>query len=140
MTTNLYEKDFFQWIEKQAIALKHRQPELLDWENLLEEVEYLGKEQINAVNSFLKQIIVHRLKLEYTNETDSYNHWMGEIDNFQDEIEDKLTKTLQNKIDLQKAYERAKRIVQRKYPVDLPSSCPYTFEELMTRFPTDNNH
>ena len=142
MKTNfdLYEKDFFEWIEKQTIALRERKPESLDWENLLEEVEDLGKEQIHAINSFLKQIIVHKLKLDYTNETNYYSHWIAEIDNFQDEIEDRLTKSLRKKIDLQKAYNRAQRIVKRKYPVDLPSICPYTFEALMTRFPTENCH
>ncbi|WP_041229612.1 DUF29 domain-containing protein [Rippkaea orientalis] len=129
----LYETDFVQWTEEQAKALSEHNEKTLDWENLKEEIENLGKEQINAVHSFLKQIILHRLKLDYTNDILSRRHWMDEIDDFQDEIERRLTQTLLNKINLQPEYERAKRKVLKMYDVSLPDQCPYTFEDLMTR-------
>lgn len=130
---NLYETDFVEWTIKQAQALQERNIKALDWDNLKEEIEYLGKEQINAVHSFLKQIIIHKLKLDYTNEILSRGHWIYKIDDFQDEIERRLTKTLQNKINIQSEYERAKRKVLRVYNINLPDQCPYTFEDLMTR-------
>jgi hypothetical protein len=99
--TNLYEIDFVQWTEEQAKALKEHNEKALDWENLKEEIDDLGKEQINAVHSFLKQIIIYRLKLDYTNEILSRGHWIDEIDDFQDEIERRLTKTLLNKINIE---------------------------------------
>ncbi|MDJ0731321.1 MAG: DUF29 domain-containing protein [Crocosphaera sp.] len=58
--TNLYETDFVEWTIKQAQALKDHNIKALDWDNLKEEIEELGKEQINAVHSFLKQIIIRR--------------------------------------------------------------------------------
>jgi hypothetical protein len=61
------------------------------------------------------------------------------VDHFQDEIEDRLTKTLFNKLDLPKQYERARRLVLREYQLDIPKKCPYTFEELMTRYPLNND-
>ncbi len=131
---NLYETDFVEWTIKQAQALNDHNINALDWYNLKEEIEDLGKEQINAVHSFLKQIIIHRLKLDYTNEILSRRHWIDEIDDFQDEIERRLTKTLLNKINLQPEYERAKRKVLRLYNINLPDQCPYTLEDLMTRF------
>ena len=130
---NLYETDFVEWTIKQAQALQERNIKALDWDNLKEEIEYLGKEQINAVHSFLKKIIIHKLKLDYTNEILSRGHWIYKIDDFQDEIERRLTKTLQNKINIQSEYERAKRKVLRVYNINLPDQCPYTFEDLMTR-------
>ena len=133
--TNLYETDYLLWIEEQVKALSEHDEKALDWDNLKEEINSLGKEQINAIHSFLKQIIIHKLKLDYTNEKLSRNHWINEIDDFQDEIERRLTKTLLNKINLEPEYERAKRKVLRMYDVKLPDVCPYTFEELMTRFP-----
>jgi hypothetical protein len=36
MDNSLYETDYEQWLENQAIALKERKPDLLDWDNLLE--------------------------------------------------------------------------------------------------------
>ena len=132
---NLYETDFVQWTEEQAKALSEHNEKALDWENLKEEIDDLGKEQINAVHSFLKQIIIHRLKLDYTNEILSRRHWIDEIEDFQDEIERRLTKTLLNKINIEAEYERSKRKVLKMYDVRLPDKCPYTFEDLMTKFP-----
>ena len=138
--TNLYETDYVLWIEEQVKALSEHNEKALDWYNLKEEINSLGKEQINAIHSFLKQIIIHRLKLDYTNKKLSRNHWINEIDDFQDEIERRLTKTLLNKINLETEYERAKRKVLRLYNVKLPDVCPYTFEELMRRFPYSTTH
>ncbi len=132
--TNLYETDFVEWTIKQAQALNDHNIKALDWDNLKEEIEDLGKEQINAVHSFIKQIIIHKLKLDYTNEILSRGHWIDEIDDFQDEIERRLTKTLLNKIKIQPEYERAKRKFLKLYNIKLPDQCPYTFEDLMTRF------
>ncbi len=137
--TNLYETDFFEWTKIQASALQEHNIEALDWEHLKEEIEDLGNEKLNAVNSFLKRLIEHRLKLDYSQEIYPRNHWLKEVDNFQDEIEDRLTQTLLNKLDLPKQYERARRGVLREYQLDLPKKCPYTFEELMTRYPLNDD-
>ncbi len=128
----LYETDYFLWLEKQAIAIKNRDVEGLDWDNLLEEIEYLGREQINAVNSLLKQIIIHRLKLDYTSEIYSRHHWKCEINAFIDDLEDKLTNAIRNKIDLKKPYTRARRAVLEQYNLNLPQDCPYSLDELIT--------
>ena len=64
--TNLYETDFFEWTQIQARALHEHNIKALDWENLKEEIEDLGNEKLNAVNSFLKRLIEHRLKLDYS--------------------------------------------------------------------------
>ncbi len=131
--TNLYETDFFKWTQEQAKALGKHDVKALDWDNLKEEIKDLGNEKLNAVNSFLKRLIEHRLKLDSCQEIFPRNHWIKEINNFQDEIEDRATQTLLKKIDIDKQYERAKRLVLSEYKLDLPKKCPYTFEELMTR-------
>ena len=97
----------------------------------------MGKEQIHAVSSWVKRLIEHKLKLDYSPDSYPRNHWKTEINNFQDEIERRLTKTLLNKIDIDKEYERAKRLVLSEYKLKLPDQCPYNFEDLMTRL-TDN--
>lgn len=137
--TSLYEIDFFQWTKIQARALREHNLEALDWEHLKQEIEDLGNEQLNAVNSFLKKLIEHRLKLDYSQEIYPRNHWLKEVDNFQDELEDRLTKTLLNQLDLPKQYARARRVILREYNLDIPKKCPYTFEELMTRYPLNND-
>ncbi|NEP05081.1 MULTISPECIES: DUF29 domain-containing protein [Okeania] len=133
--TNLYETDFVEWTIKQAQALNDHDLKALDWNNLKEEIEDLGKEQIHAVSSFIKRLIEHKLKLDYSSNIYPRNHWQTEINNFQDEIERRLTKTLLNKVDIDKEYERAKRLVLSEYKLDLPDQCPYTFADLMQRLP-----
>ncbi|GBF79254.1 DUF29 domain-containing protein [Aphanothece sacrum] len=132
ISKSLYETDYPLWLEKQAIALKNRDINNLDWINLLEEIEYLGNEQIHAVNNLLKQIIIHRLKLDYSPEIYSRHHWKCEINAFIDNLEDKLTKSMINKIDLEKPYKRARRTILENYNLDLPQDCPYSLDELTT--------
>ena len=134
---NLYETDFLEWTIQQAQALNEHNIQALDWDNLKEEIEDLGKEQLHAVSSWVKSLIEHKLKLDYSADSYPRNHWKTEINNFQDEIERRLTKTLLNKIDIDKEYERAIRLVLSEYKLKLPDQCPYTFDELMTRL-TDN--
>ena len=136
--TSLYETDFFKWTQEQAKALQEQDIKALDWDNLKEEIEDLGNEKLNAVNSFFKRLIEHRLKLDYSQDIYPRNHWLREVDNFQDEIEDRLTKTLLNKIDIDKQYERARRVVLREYKLNIPKQCPYTLEELLVRYPLED--
>lgn len=135
MTNNLYETDYYLWLEKQAIAIKNHDANTLDWMNLLEEIESLGKEQLNAVNNLLKQVIIHRLKLDYLQDELNRNHWESEINTFVDQIEDRLTNTLKNKLDLPKLYNRGKRDVLKQYPkLIIPETNPYTLDDLLTTY------
>ena len=51
-TKTLYDVDFALWIEETVNQLKSRNLEHLDWDNLIEEIESLGKSQRKAVRSF----------------------------------------------------------------------------------------
>lgn len=67
-TTNLkqlYETEYDRWLEATIKLLKNRQLTQLDYENLIEELEALGRNEKNAVESFLEQIIRHLLLYEY---------------------------------------------------------------------------
>ena len=43
--TSLYNQDFYLWIEQTVQALKNRDLNSLDWENLIEEVEGMGRSE-----------------------------------------------------------------------------------------------
>ncbi len=67
-TTNLkqlYQTEYDRWLEETIKLLKNRQLTQLDYENLIEELEALGRNEKNAVESFLEQIIRHLLLYEY---------------------------------------------------------------------------
>ncbi|WP_227439667.1 DUF29 family protein [Methylobacterium sp. W2] len=64
---SLYDDDIVSWTEQQAAALRvlARRPDLskmLDWENVAEEIESVGRSQVQAVESLLVQTLAHLLK------------------------------------------------------------------------------
>jgi len=66
---DLYEDDVLLWSEQQAALLRRlaageRVNEQIDWENVIDEVESVGLEQLYAVESSLVQALVHMLKAE----------------------------------------------------------------------------
>ena len=63
----LYDRDFLRWTEQQATALRHAAKDLnlpLDWENLAEEIESLGKSLRRELSSQLRRVLRHLFKLE----------------------------------------------------------------------------
>jgi hypothetical protein len=66
----LYEEDFVRWTEEQSSALRDAAgvgtnlP--LDWENLAEEIESLGRSQRYELRSRLAVILEHLIKLEHS--------------------------------------------------------------------------
>lgn len=65
MTTTLYETDFYAWTQCQAALLREEEFEQVDWDNLIEEIESLGKSQRQEVRSRLVVLIMYLLKLTY---------------------------------------------------------------------------
>jgi Domain of unknown function DUF29 len=62
---NLYEEDFYQWTQRMVEALRSRNFEQLDVENLLDEVESLGVSQRHALESRLTVLLIHLLKWQF---------------------------------------------------------------------------
>jgi hypothetical protein len=65
--SDLYEQDFIGWTEQQARLLREAAATSnlgLDWTNLIEEVEGLGRSQYHALARQIRRIILHLLKLE----------------------------------------------------------------------------
>ena len=90
MTDTLYDTDFVTWTERQAAALREAARAgsnlPLDWENLAEEVEDLGKATRNKVRSLAYQIQVHLLKLACSGNPDPRAHWMNQVDEFRSQL------------------------------------------------------
>jgi Domain of unknown function DUF29 len=49
----LYDQDFYLWIQRTAKLLKERSFDEVDWENLIEEIESMGRSQKKKVKSRL---------------------------------------------------------------------------------------
>ena len=66
---DLYDNDVVAWSERQAdllrrVAAGERINDLVDWPNVIEEVESVGQSQVDAVESLWTQAFLHDLKAE----------------------------------------------------------------------------
>lgn len=60
--SDAYATDFYGWTREQADLLARRSANELDWENLREEVDGLGKQLQSELHNHLKRLIQHLLK------------------------------------------------------------------------------
>ena len=61
-SADLYENDFFAWTQNQAGLLRARDPRGLDWDNLAEEIDSMGRRDRRELESRLRLILHHLLK------------------------------------------------------------------------------
>jgi hypothetical protein len=87
----LYNEDFFAWSQQQAEALRStargRSNQPLDWENLAEEIEDLGKSDRRELRSRLALIIEHLVKLDYSRARDPRRNWRETVRRERAEVE-----------------------------------------------------
>jgi hypothetical protein len=69
----LYDQDLHLWLVKTAALLKKKRFEELDLENLIEEIESMGKRERRELANRLTTIIEHLLKLTYWTEVKEEN-------------------------------------------------------------------
>ena len=135
----LYELDDAQWLEETVNLLKKHQFQQLDLDNLIEELEDLGREKRNSVASLLEQIIRHLLLLQYWKIEAEYSsvHWQEEIYNSRTKLRRKITTNLRNYLEkeLNSIYQDALGFVKIKTvnSVVFPPDCPYSLEQLLDR-------
>ncbi|MGI0479834.1 DUF29 domain-containing protein [Geminocystis sp. CENA526] len=133
----LYEKDDNLWLEKTIELLKQKRFNDLDLDNLIEELESLGRRDKSAVRSLTEQIIRYLLLLQYWQQESIRNasHWRSEIVSFRSQIEADLTTNLKIFLEkkLSKIYQSALRYSQEKtnHSVDFPQNCPYSLEQVL---------
>jgi hypothetical protein len=66
--SELYERDYYTWIQEQVRALRERRVEDLDWPNLAEEIEDLGKSEKRGLKSRITRLLEHLLKMAYASD------------------------------------------------------------------------
>lgn len=134
MTT--YETDFYQWTQQQADLLRQGAWSALDMENLIEEIDDMGRSQKNALQSYLFNVIMHLLKWQYQPDRRGAS-WRQSIDHGRNSIErllennPSLVRQLSHLVALE--YPRARRQASRETGLPLttlPENCPLTVEQI----------
>jgi hypothetical protein len=87
--SDLYDRDFVLWTEEQAAALRSAKDSNLplDWENLAEEIESLGKSDRRELRSQITRILRHLLKLAASPTAEPRGSWRSTIRDARVEIE-----------------------------------------------------
>ncbi len=141
MPDDLYSQDILAWSENQADLLRRvargERVNGVDWEHVVEEIEDVGNSQLSAVESFLRLMLTHLLKVHGWPESPSVAHWRDEIALFQADADQRYVASMRQKIDLDRLYDRAKRQLadaayDGRQPVPWPETCPFTLDQLLT--------
>jgi hypothetical protein len=134
---DLYDRDYYLWLEKTSSLLKAKNFSQLDLKNLIEEIESLGRSEKNKLISSLRLIYQHLLKWQYqpSKRSKSWSDTISrERDNINDYIED--TPSIKSLLDdletLTKAYQRGRRDAMKETGItSLPQDCPYSIEQTL---------
>ena len=76
--SSLYDQDFYLWLEKTVNLLRTENFLELDRDNLIEELESMGRSDKRAIESNLRVLLMHLLKYQYQPERRS-NSWLSTI-------------------------------------------------------------
>jgi Domain of unknown function DUF29 len=76
--STVYAQDYMLWIETTAKQLQERKFLEIDIDNLVEEIESMGKSEKSALKSNLVVVLMHLLKWQYQSSMRS-NSWKGSI-------------------------------------------------------------
>lgn len=86
---NDYDTDFYAWTQQQSALLRSRQPNELDWDNLAEEIESMGRQERRELMNRLRILLGHLLKWQYQPENRG-SSWEATIAAQRDDIQDLL--------------------------------------------------
>jgi hypothetical protein len=135
-----YATDILVWSEEQATLLRRlatgdRVNDQVDWQNVIEEIESVGNEQLHAVRSLLTQAIIHRLKVMAWPQARDADNWHAEAQRFAGDAADRFAPSMRQRLDLAQIYRRALRAVPvtmyGEQRPGLPAECPWSLDELL---------
>jgi DNA primase len=138
--TSLYERDYYGWIERNVHAIREGRVHEVDWANVAEELEDMGKSERRALRSQLARLMSHLLKWSYQPERRriSEHSWRATIEHARQSVSELLNESPSFKPQLSQLLLQAYRdavaeavaqtnLPKRTFPID----CPWTFNQMM---------
>ena len=145
-TTSLYEQDFYLWLQTNIKLLKQGKFAEIDLENLLEELESMGRSEKNALKSNLRVLLMHLLKYKYQSDRRT-NSWIYTIREHRKRIRDtfKTSPSLYCFFEdiFNESYQDARELAADETGLSIqifPPESPFTREEVLNPdfLPADN--
>ena len=142
--SDLYDTDIVAWAEAQTDLLRRmakgeRVNNQVDWTNIIEEVESVGRSELRAVASALRNAMQHKLYLLGWPNALAARHWQIEVRSHLAEATKDFRQSMRKQIeaDLPDLYRLARLGVERHVldegapEIALPAACPWTLDQLL---------
>jgi len=139
---SLYDADILLWSERQAEVIRRLGrtrrdiSNELDVKNVAEEIESVGRSELAAVESRIRLVFVHLMKLALEPDADAARHWRGEIAAFHYEARRRFSPSMRQPLDLDELWRSAREQVMLSHEgaqgpavTNLPIESPIVLEE-----------
>lgn len=137
-----YDHDFYLWTQQQAALI--RQGEFnrvdLDFANIAEEIESMGRREKHSIRSYLFNVIMHLLKWQYQPDRRGVS-WKSSIRNgryqTKELLEESPSLTPQLNLFVEKIYPNARQTAADETGLALaafPEQCPFTVEQIISDY------
>jgi hypothetical protein len=134
-----YETDLYAWSNEQAQRLRLLKPDGIDWENVAEEIESLGRSDKRAVGSNLNVVLKHLIKWRYQPDKRSAS-WQVSSNEHRDRLQTILRESPSLASTpasiLQREYVKARQnalIETGLTEKAVPKTCPFAIDEVLDR-------
>jgi hypothetical protein len=131
-----YENDLYQWTQEQAEILRRRDISAIDFDNLAEEIESLGRSERREIASRLEVLLLHLLKWRFQSDQRGQSWWASIRD-----ARNELERVLEDNPSLRalpaerlpKAYANARvRALEETRLYHLPEACPWDADQILS--------
>lgn len=134
-----YDRDFYSWSLEQARLVREGRWSTVDRENVAEEIESLGREQFDKLESAIRVLMLHMLKWDHQPRRRSRS-WMLSIKAQRIALNQVLDDNpgLKPRIGeaMARAYRRGRVEAARETGLDeerFPTQCPYSWDDVVSR-------
>ncbi len=137
MNTELYESDYYLWIQDTVEKLKVQDYDQVDWTNLLDEIEALGRGERRILRANLVAILLFKLRWQYQPDQ-RLNSWKATVSERRRQIRELLEDSPSLKQHLQEVFQQCyQNAVEQASAVTgisvrgFHSKCPYSLPEVL---------
>jgi hypothetical protein len=143
--SDLYDADILLWSEQQADLLRRHaggeraNDNAIDWLNIVEEIEDVGRSELHTVESLLVQALRHMLKAAAWPLSRDASNWRADAIDFRRQARRRFTPGMRQRIDMAALYADAiaalPETLEATPPLPVPATCPVTLEEMLDAAP-----
>ncbi len=135
-----YDFDILDWSRRQSELLRRlangeRVNEAIDWPNVIEEIEAVGRSQLSTVRSLLIQALLHMMKAQAWPNSLAVPSWRAEAIRFRQDAAEAYAPSMRQHLDVAGLYAKALRAmpaaIDGQPPSPVSPACPLTLDELL---------